>query len=96
MHRGGEHRRVIAEDGRRAVALVYVEIDDGTAPHRAACLHAPGRDGDVVEDTEALATVGERVMRAPREIDGGPVCERRLCRSDRPADGASGSFHEFG
>ena len=31
VHREGEHRRLVSEDGRGAVALVDVAVDDGNA-----------------------------------------------------------------
>ena len=68
VHREGEHRRLVSEDGRGAVALVDVAVDDGNARDCAFAQQDGGGDGDVVEDAVAFAAIAERVVRAAGEV----------------------------
>ena len=76
MHRKREHGGVVSEDGGGAVALVHVEVDDRDAARVLVALQDARGDGDVVEDAEALAAIGERMVRASRKIGGDPVVQR--------------------
>jgi hypothetical protein len=80
VHREREDRLVAGEYRGRAVALVHVEIDDERAADPAIALQHADRDGDVVQRAEPFSVVGERVMRAAREVAREPVLERRPAR----------------
>jgi hypothetical protein len=62
VQREREHGRVVAEDRRRAVALVHVQVDDEHPQQRAVLavplgLHQPRGHRHVVEDAVARALV---------------------------------------
>ena len=88
--------RVVFEYLRGAVTLVHVQVDDeyrvfgpGESlwefPHRVR-----RRDGDVVEDAEALAFVSECVVGAAGDLRGALGCGSRAEDIVRGGDGASG------
>ena len=85
---------VAGEDGVRAVALMDVEVDDGRAAHAPLAPQQPDRDGDVVEHAEALAVIGEGVMRSAGEVHRDAVLQRMARRGDRAADGAIRALDE--
>ena len=61
-----EDRGIAVEDVLRAVAVVHVPIDDEDAFDAVLLLRVAGRDGDVVEQAEAHAAAGIRM------VSGGP------------------------
>jgi len=75
VHRERKDVGVALEDRRRAVALVHVEVDDERAARPALPLQDADRHGHVVEHTESLAVIRERVMRAAREVGRDPVVD---------------------
>ena len=78
------HRRIVGEDPARALTVVQVEVDDEDRAAEAAI--AQVRDGhrDVVEQAEALATVGHGVVQAAAEVEeDAPVPQRETCSEDR-------------
>ena len=88
--------RIVFEYLRGAVTLVHVQVDDeyrvfgpfeslGEFPHRIR-----RRDGDVVEDAEALAFVSEGVVGAARDLRGALGGGARAEDVVRGGDGASG------
>ena len=68
VHREREHRRLVAEDRRGAVALVDVAVDDRGARDGAVAQQHAGGDRDVVEHAVALAAIAEGVVRAAGEV----------------------------
>ena len=83
VHREREDVRLVGEDGRGAVALVHVEVDDRHAAHAALAPRPRGRDGQVVEDREARAVAAVRVVRAARAVAREAVPQRQLRRQHR-------------
>src|SRR5262249_29159500 len=57
------------EDEGGAVSVMYIEIDNRDALD-AALLQHPHRNRDVVERTEALAVIGERVVQTAPNMNG--------------------------
>ena len=76
VHGEGEDALVAGEDGRGAVALVHVEIDDHRAIDEPLALQHPRRDGEVVEHAETVTVVGEGVVRAAGEVAAEAVAQR--------------------
>ena len=78
----------------RAVALMHVEVDHEHALQAARGAQRAGRGDDVVEEAEAAAAVGKRVMRAAAEVRARAVGERRRRGLQRGADRAPGALDE--
>ena len=57
-----EDRRIALEDDRGAVSVMHVQVDDRRAPDQPRVLNAANGNGDIVEQTEAFAMIGKRVM----------------------------------
>ena len=62
VQRGEEHRIVAAEDRLGAVPLVDVDVDDRDSRQAELRLRVPRGDRNVVHETEAHRTLGERVV----------------------------------
>jgi menaquinone-9 beta-reductase len=86
VNREAEDVAIIREQCGRAVAPVDVGVDDGEAIRAAPGLHRSDRDGHIIENAEALAPVGEGVVRATRQVDACAVLQRRPGRGDGRAD----------
>ena len=82
VHAEGEYPFVAGEDRVGAVPLVHVEVDDRGARDPAFVLQGAHRHRDVVEHAEALAVIGEGVVRAAGEVDREAVGERGACGGD--------------
>ena len=78
----------------RAVALMDVEVDDRRARDPARALERPHGDGDVVEDAESLAVIGEGVMGPPGKVDRDTVAQRRVGGLTGAANRAEGALDE--
>ena len=85
VDREREHRDVLREDRRRAVALVHVAVEDRDALRPAFRLHRERGDGTVVEHAVALPAIAEGVVRAAGEVHPDAAFERRAARLDRGA-----------
>ena len=95
--------RVVLEDLGGAVALVDVQVDHedrvraALEPRGVLAKRHRRRDGDVVEDAEALAFVPERVVCAARDLrgalGGGARAEDVVRGGDGPARGRQGARH---
>jgi len=92
VHREGKYLVVGFEDGCSAVALIDVEIDDGRPLDQALRLQLTYGDSHIVEHTESLAMIGERMMRATGQIAREPVLERRERRQHGPGRGKTRSL----
>ena len=68
VHREREHRRLVAENCRGAVALMDIAIDHRGACDGAVAQQHGGSDRDVVEDAVALAAIAEGVVCAAGEV----------------------------
>ena len=62
-------RRVVREDGARAVPVVQVQIDDQDRLAESGAPDVVDRDRDVIEGAETGAAVPGRVMQATTKID---------------------------
>ena len=70
VDREGEHALVALKERGRTVAVVRVAVDDGSALDAAVALQQAYRQGDVIEETEALAVIVERVVKAAADVAG--------------------------
>ena len=70
MDREGEHTLVALKERGRAVAVVHVAVDDRRALDAAVALQHAYRQGDVIEETETLAVIVERVVKAAADVAG--------------------------
>ena len=91
MHRESKDRTIVTKDGRRAVSLVNVAIDDGAPADTPVALKDPDSDGNVVENTVSLAVIGVGVVGAAGKIGSKSVVERAPRSKDRPLDGGTGA-----
>ncbi len=82
--------------GGRAVALVEVAVDDHDPFGQPVRDDLAGGHGDVVEQAEALAVLGEGVVEAAADVDGQPRLEGLAGGQHRPADGQEGEADELG
>lgn len=94
VHGEGEHVGVVLIDGGGAIALMDIEIDDGDAADEAERAEMLNGDGDVVEDAEACALMGEGVMGATGEIAAEAVLHGIEGRGDGATDGSEGAVDE--
>ena len=62
MKRNGQDRRVVVEDRLRAVPVMDVDIDDRDTLELVIRLAGARGDGDVVEDAEASAALGNGMV----------------------------------
>jgi len=92
VHRERKHLIVGFEDGRGAVALVDVEIDDGRPLDQAFRPQLADGDGHIVEHTESLGMIGERMMGTAGQIPGQSLVERRAPRQQSPGRGKTRSL----
>src|SRR5689334_17717859 len=76
VHAEREDGIVVGEDRVRSIPLMHVQIDDRRATYAVIRLEHPHRDGDVVENAEALAMVRERVVRTAGEVHRKTLLER--------------------
>jgi hypothetical protein len=79
--------RVSSEESTGTVAVVQVQIDHQHPPAVAAGARLRDGDGDVVEDAEPLAAIGEGVVEAAPEV------HPHAPRPERPSQGLDGSPH---
>ena len=86
MHRVGEHRVIVLEDGRGTVSLVNVEVDHQTPSYVTFGLQNTDGYRDVIEHAVPLTSVGEGMVSTPGEVAGDSVFERGSGRRQRPAD----------
>ena len=75
MHRKCEYRFVTLENRCSTVALMYVEIDNERTAQQALMLQTTNGDRHIVQNTEALAMIGESVMGPAGQITRSPICE---------------------
>ncbi len=61
---------IARENGGGSVAVVNVSVDDHGGADGAVVLESADGDGDVVDDAEAFAVIGESVMEAAADVDG--------------------------
>ena len=73
MEREGEGFRLALEDRGGAVALMDVEIDHQRPLDQPLLAQNADRDGDIVEEAEARAMIGEGVVAAAGGVAGEPV-----------------------
>ena len=85
VDREGVDGRVVGEDPARSVAVVEVEVHHEDGLGETPAPQAADGDRHVVEDAEAEAGVGHRVMEAAAEVDG------RRAGSHREAGGLDGA-----
>jgi hypothetical protein len=93
VHREGEYRFVLSKCVRSAVTLVYITIDHNGPLDDALLLKDADCHSDVVEDTESLAVIGKRMVRASGKMDACSIihcrascCNRGTCRAARSLD----------
>jgi hypothetical protein len=94
MHAEGEDTVITGEDGVRAVPLMYVEVDDSGTTNASGALKRSHSDSDVVEDTESLAMIGERVVRSAGKVHRNSVVERRTRGFTSSADRPQGTLDQ--
>ena len=88
VHGEGEDGVVVPKDGRRAIALVHIEVDDRHPKWLSRMcsgpfgLHQPSGDRGVIEDTKATALIGIRMVGAPSQIARHPFDHGGSCRLD--------------
>lgn len=90
-----EHRRGVAKDQRRAIALMHIEVDDGDRPQMSFCDEGFRGNGHVVEDAIAGAVTGEGMMCSAGEAGGYSFAEGDACRGDGGAHCAERTFHKL-
>ena len=87
MQRGGEDARIIAEDQRRAVAMMDVAIDDRHTAHFLRFQQELSGNADIVEHAETRAAVGPGMMAAAGKVHSGPLLQSKArgetCAADR-------------
>lgn len=91
VHGEGEDLRITLEDGRGAIPLVDIAIDDRKTSGQAIPLENPDSDGDVVEDTVPLSVVRVGVVGPPGEVRGKAIPYRAAGGEDRPLDRGAGA-----
>src|SRR5262245_53406869 len=86
MHGTRKYIVIGLEDTRRAIALMYVQIDDRGAPRQPLPPQHQNGDGEIVEDTETRALRAKGVVCSARQIAAHtcPHCVTRSCQ--RAAD----------
>src|SRR5215469_4465679 len=77
------HRRGPGKDGGGAVALVHIAVDGHRGANLAVALHAADGNRDVVNHAEALAVIGESMVKSPSDIDGHAILPSVLRRKNR-------------
>ena len=101
VQRQREHRRVVAEDRRRAIALVHIEIDHPD-PQQAAGqrlqavhlgLHQARSHRHIVENAVARAFLSRGVVGAARQLRGHALGQRGARGSDRGAHRPPAAHH---
>ena len=86
VHGEGEDLRITVEDGRGAVPLVNIAVDDRKSSGQPVPLENPDGDGDVVENAVPLSVVRVGVVGPPGEVGGEDIPHRAARREDRPLD----------
>ena len=76
VEREGEGLRLVLEDRGGAVALMNVEIDHQRPLDQSFLTQDPDCDGDIVEEAEACAVVGEGMVTAAGRVAGQSMLER--------------------
>ena len=77
VHGKCKHARLVPEDGRRAVALVHVEVDDKDFLHGRNIGKQPGGGRRlVVQQAKSLAPRPKCVVRTARDVERHPVHQR--------------------
>src|SRR3712207_6032731 len=84
VYRESKNGFVRFEQLGRAVALMYITIDDHSFGQTVLRLHCANRNGQIVHITESLRLVGERMVKASTNMDGYTVLQRQLRGADRP------------
>ena len=69
MHAEGENAIVAAGHCGCAVALVHVQVDDEHTLGHAVGQQQVGREGEVIQETEAFRPIGKSVMGTPGDIE---------------------------
>ena len=95
MHGEGEHRIVTFEQHRRSVALVHVQVHHRRAVDETFELEQTDRHRVVVEDAVAFAVIGERVVRAARQVSRDAVAKGGARRGDGAVHRRSRPVHEL-
>jgi len=70
VDREGEHTLVALKERGCTAAMVRVAVNDGSALDAAVALQQAYRQGDIIEETEALAVIVERVVKAAADVAG--------------------------
>ena len=92
----GEDLLMAGQGGGRAVSLVEVAVDDHDPIGELVLDDLARGHGDVVEEAEALAVVGESVVEAAADVDGEAALQGLAGREDGPADREQGEADELG
>ena len=95
MNGESEDRGIAGKNGGGTVAVVDVGVDDHGSLDGTVVLEAADGDGDVVDDAEAFAVVGEGVMEAAADVGRRAGGEGALPCFDRAARGEPDGFDEF-
>ena len=91
MGREGEHPGITGKDPGRGIPLVHIEIHHQQPLHQTLVQQHLGGNGDVIEDAEAAAVVGEGVVGPPRQMAGQTMLQRQPCCHHRAAHGQPGA-----
>ena len=96
MEREGEGLRLALEDRGGAVALMDVEIDHQRPLDQPLLAQNADGDGDIVEEAEARAMIGEGVVAAAGGVAGEPVVECETAGEHGAADRRTAAPHQWG
>ncbi len=92
----GEHRWVVGENFSRAVALVYVAVEQEHPLGQSFGLSGSGGYRHIVEDAKAGAAVGPCVVGAAGQVDANAFAKGRPHSGQRAANGTMRPFDHPG
>src|ERR1043166_9023316 len=69
VHAKGKYARLFCEDAGRAIALVYVQVDDQDAFYGPAMEEVVGCHGKIIQQAEAFTSVGKGVVGPPGDVE---------------------------
>ena len=96
MQRGGEDARIIAEDQRRAIALMDIAINHRNALHAPLIQQQLSGDADIIEHAKAGPALRPGMMAAACQIHRGPLLQRMARGKDGARDRGRGTPRDGG